>query len=387
MYENTTIIPLRGPDRIRKRPEVIFGSKGADGCKKMLFDLIDYSIQEFQLGNADHILIKKCHDGSYVIEDNGSGILIEPPSDTGLPGWEETFCGTFPKRSNSSEIIYALAAISDREEQLRSILKCDKYIPSHSIFAGTAASLYLNARVFRDGSEYTLRFQRGHLAKSVTKETRSGKKQGTRLHFLPDEDVFTSTRFDFVDIFEYASEQAALNPGLKFIVKDFSSIPAKENIFCYADGIKGLLIDKLKSPTISSSKVMRLCWKTVVNDGFEIRPLYLVCFEITYAYSPGRSLKRYFHNYKRLEHGGVLCSAVSESIDSVREHFSEKGIFVDTALDNISIFISTTSEWTNWSSERQVGIANKGIYNCLKPMLQQSLYKYFDQLAAAQLLE
>ena len=404
MYDNSVIVPLRGPDRVRKRPAVLFGSNDAAGCKTMILELIDYFVQEFQLGCTDRILITKCRDGSYIIEDNGSGILIETIPNTDLPGWEETFCGEFSKRYSSDKGTYDFSLGSSREEQLRSSLKCDKYISSYSIFAGTAASRYLDATVIRDGYEYTLHFQKGFPDKPVNKRIYSGEKSGTCLHFLPDEEVFSSITLDFTDVFDYAAEQAALNPGLEFVVKDCSSIPEKEETFCYIDGLKGMLMDKLGLSTTSSNGVMHFCWKTIIDDemvrkyrldsnrnsivdGFEMRPPYLVRFEVAYTYSPGKNLKWYFHNFARLEHGGVLRSAILETVKTVGEQFLKKGVAIDGLLDDFSIFVSTVSERTSWDTARHTGVVNRGIYNRLKPILQQLLYAYFDEQISAQVVD
>lgn len=400
MKNSDSIVPLKGPDKVRKRPAVFFMSDEADGCLKMLLDLFDYAIQEYQLGHARKVSVTKLLDGSYILEDDGCGVPIEYNSAKGIFDWEEFFTGKFPRRKSGS---YTFMLDSEREQAVRSILHCDRYFPWYALFAGTAASRYMNVRVFRDECEYILHFEKGDLVGTVNKIRCRNHKHGTRLHFLPDEDVFSSTMFDYANVFDYAAEQAAFNPGLTLTVKDFCAIPVQEKTFCYTRGFAEMLADNL-GPNFSNNAVKHFCWQTVVDDelvkryrmdtnynafadGFEMSPPYSVRFEVAFAYSPEKSFQGYFYNYKRLEHGGVLRAAVTESINKVRAAFVERDTTYEEMFEKISIIVSAISERTKWDTARQTGIANKGIYNRLEPILHQLMYAYFEELVSAQLLD
>lgn len=388
---------MRGPDWIRMRPAVVFLSNDADGCLRMFLELFDYAIQEHQLGYVSRITVTKLPDGSYIIEDDGCGMPMEYNHEKGIYDWEDTFLG---KRPQTSCDPIDLVLNNERKRALRSAVRCDRYVPWYALFAGTAVSRYMNANVFRDGCEYTLHFEKGQLVRPMNKIPCGNHKHGTRLHFLPDDDVFSSTAFDYANVVEYAAEQAAFNPGLTLIVKDLCKCPVRERTFCYTNGFAEMLADKL-GDNISPK---RFCWETVVDDemvkkyrpadnrdwisdGFEMNPPYAVRFEVAFAYSPEKNLRGYFYNYKRLEHGGVLRTAVTESINKVQAVSAERDIVTDGIFENISIYVSVISERTSWDTGRQTGIANSGICNRLEPILCQLLLAYIEELSSAKLLK
>lgn len=203
MKDSGTIVPLRGPDRVRKRPGLFFVSDGADGCLEMVLELFDRALREHQAGHAGRISVTMLRDGSLVIEDDGRGIPLDYDPETGICGWEEFFCGAFPRRERPDLRL----PDAGRRDGLH-----------HAPFAAAAPCRFLNALVFRDGFASSLRFQRGQPVRFVRR--RCGGRHGTRLHFLPDDEVFSPAAVDFAAVSEYALRQAALHPGLTLTLKD-----------------------------------------------------------------------------------------------------------------------------------------------------------------------
>lgn len=127
--------------------------------------------------------------------------------------------------------------------------------------------------------------------------------------------------------------------------------------------------------------VRRLCWECVVEEENKPQIPYSVTFEIALAKSSVKPIRGYFHNYRQLEHGGVLRSAVSDSIEEVRTLFTEIGIEIDEILNHISIYVATISEHTVWSNSRHEAIRNSGIYGHLKSKLVALLIDYMRQFS------
>lgn len=212
---NDRIIKLSGPDRIRKRPHIIFSRQDAEGVHAMILVLLIYSIQEHQLGLADHVSLTRLRDGSYIIEDNGSGLPIEPEDD--INGWQELFYGEFPPRKEGK---YVFSIGTDRERKLKAI-KGDNFIhsPWYAHFAACAASSFMDVETFHAGYFYRLHFEKGHLIGEVSK-TENADGRGMSIHFLPDEEVFEDLNLDLGRVKALAEKQMFANPGLTITVTE-----------------------------------------------------------------------------------------------------------------------------------------------------------------------
>ena len=91
-YGNESITSLKGADRVRKRPAVIFGSDGVEGCAHSIFEIVSNSIDEARDGHGDTINVTRCRDGSVIVEDFGRGMPVDWNNGEGRYNWELLFC-------------------------------------------------------------------------------------------------------------------------------------------------------------------------------------------------------------------------------------------------------------------------------------------------------
>ena len=91
-YGNESIKSLRGADRVRKRPAVIFGSDGLEGCEHSIFEIMSNSIDEAREGRGNRIVVTRYLDGSYEVQDFGSGIPVDYNKNEQRENWELLFC-------------------------------------------------------------------------------------------------------------------------------------------------------------------------------------------------------------------------------------------------------------------------------------------------------
>ena len=104
-YSNESITMLKGADKVRKRPAVIFGSDGLDGCQHSIFEIISNSIDEARSGYGNKIIITRFNDCSVEVEDFGRGCPVDFNKSENRYNWELVFCELYAggKFENSAE--------------------------------------------------------------------------------------------------------------------------------------------------------------------------------------------------------------------------------------------------------------------------------------------
>ena len=363
---NHSITAMKGADRIRMRPAVIFESSDAAGCENMITKLLTYCVQDHQLGYVSEISLEKQAAGSFVLTANGTGISMSYYEDLGYFDWEEAFCGTFPKHTiEHYHEMNEKTLTAERERRLSTATGYPVFTFGLDLFAGTAASSFMDAESRLDGILYTLHFVEGNLSGDISQSECSLGKNGMTLYFLPDPKVCSSTEIEMDHIAGYAAQQAALNPGLKITVSDQAFCTT--HVYQYPNGLAGrlaALIGNHKGREISWLK-----WSDQVDD--EIDPIYAlddnydsilvgterhkpysVSFEVAFAPSAGKEIREFYCNHRACTDGGVLRSAVENAILSV-DVFSPE------------IIIHIVTEDPQWMDEQYSGIKNDGIYRRL----------------------
>ena len=179
-YNNESISSLKGADRVRKRPGVIFGSDGLEGCEHAVFEILSNAIDEAREGHGRLITVTRFSDLSIQVEDMGRGCPVDWNEKEGRYNWELVFCELYAggkyDNENSENYEFSLG--------LNGLGSC----------ATQYASRYMDVTVWREGKEYSLHFERGEIVGQL--QTRplpdsQKRKTGTRIHWLPDLDVFT----------------------------------------------------------------------------------------------------------------------------------------------------------------------------------------------------
>ena len=172
-YGNQSISSLKGADRVRKRPSVIFGSDGLEGCEHAVFEIMSNAIDEAREGHGDLITVTRFEDGSIQVEDQGRGCPVDWNETEQKFNWELVFCELYAggKYNNldGDNYEYSLG--------LNGLGAC----------ATQYASEYFDAVIWRDGLKYSLHFEKGENIGGLKKEpTDKGKKTGTIIRWKPD---------------------------------------------------------------------------------------------------------------------------------------------------------------------------------------------------------
>lgn len=368
-YGNESIVTLKGADRVRKRPAVIFGSDGIEGCQHSVFEILSNSIDEAREGYGNKIVITRYEDKSVEIEDFGRGIPVDYNKNEERFNWELVFCELYAggKFNNNDAESYEFSL------GLNGLGLCSTQYSSE----------YMDVDIRRDGERYTLHFEKGENVGGLKREKYSKKDTGTRIHWRPDLQVFTDIDISKEYYIETIKRQAIVNAGVTFIFrnqvgKDFETIEFK-----YDNGITDHVTELIGDNGMTQVQT----WRTerIVRDR-EDKPEYKAKINIAIAFSNKVNCAEYYHNSSWLEHGGAPEKAVRNAfvyqIDSYLKQNSkytknESKINFSDVEDCLVIVISSFSSITSYENQTKKAITNKGIQDAMTEFLRHQLEIYF----------
>lgn len=368
-YDNSSIITLKGADRVRKRPAVIFGSDGIDGCEHSVFEILSNSIDEAREGYGKKISVTRFSDGSIEVEDHGRGIPVDFNEKEQRYNWELVFCEMYAggKYNNNEGESYEFSL------GMNGLGLCSTQYSSE----------YMDVDIRRDGYRYTLHFEKGENIGGLKKEPYSKKDTGTKITWKPDLEVFTDIDIQpeyFIDIMK---RQAIVNAGVEFCFKNQNGKAFDTSTFNYVNGIVDHVAEVIGEDGLTSVQHWSTEVKTRDRDD---KPEYKCKMDIAVAFSNKVSLTEYYHNSSWLEHGGAPDKAVRNAfvyqIDSYlkqnnKYNKTESKIKFDDVEDCLVCVISSFSSVSSYENQTKKAVTNKGIQDAMTAFLRQSLEIYF----------
>jgi len=366
-YGNESISSLKGADRVRKRPAVIFGSDGIEGCEHSMFEILSNSIDEAREGYGRKIHITRFADHSVEVEDQGRGIPVDYNQNEERYNWELVFCELYAggKYNNDASESYEYSL------GLNGLGLCSTQY----------ASEYMDVDIRRDGYQYLLRFEHGENVGGLKKEAYARKATGTKIRWKPDRDVFTDIDVSLDYFQDILRRQAIVNAGLTFVLKDEAS--KQEFTYCYEDGI----VDHVKEVAGENAMVAVQSWQCERRGRDRAdKPDYNVKINVALTFSNQTRLSEYYHNSSWLEHGGAPDKAVRNAfiyqIDSYlkkngKYNKNESKITFQDVEDCLLIVISSFSNQTSYANQTKKAITNKFIQEAMTEFLRHQLEVYF----------
>ncbi|MDO4731637.1 MAG: toprim domain-containing protein [Clostridia bacterium] len=368
-YGNESITALKGAQRVRKRPAVIFGSDGVEGCEHSIFEILSNSIDEAREGFGDVIKVTIFEDHCVEIEDNGRGIPVDFNSKEGKFNWELIFCELYAggKYDNLSSGSYEYSL------GLNGLGLCSTQYSSE----------FMDVTILRDGFEYTLHFEKGENVGGLSKKPSDKKFTGSKIKWKPDLDVFTDIAVPIENIRLTIKRQAIVNAGITFILNVQKNNDFVNEVFFYENGIsdyvKEIVNDDVLTPiqTFSAEKL--------VKDRDD-KPEYKTKINVSMTFSNLHSLSEYYHNSSFLEHGGAPLKAVKAAFVSQIDKYlkqnkkyikGENKILFNDIEDCLVIIISSFSGVTSYENQTKKAITNKGIQEAITDLLKKQLEVFF----------
>ncbi len=381
-YGNESIKKLKGADRVRKRPAVIFGSDGLDGCEHSVFEIISNSIDEAREGYGKKIVVTRFLDHSVEVQDFGRGIPVDYNNREKCYNWELVFCDLYAggkyDTNDGGSYEYSLG--------LNGLGLC----------ATQYASEYMEAEVHSGGFCYELQFKAGKINGEMKKMPYDKKDTGTRIKWRPDLKVFTDIAIPLEYFQEILKRQSVVNPGIKFILKNQLTETKFETFeYVYDNGIVDYVNEFVGDDGLTTVQF----WQTERKGrDREDKPEYKVKINIALCFSNKKQMKEYYHNSSFLEHGGApekaARSAFVSQIDAYLKQNSkytktDPKISFQDIEDCLVLVISSFSTQTSYENQTKKAITNKFIQEALTEFIKHQLEIYFieNKLDADKLCE
>ena len=369
-YDNESISMLKGADRVRLRPAVIFGSDGIEGCRHAMFEILSNSIDEAREGHGSVIEVTRYMDKSIEVNDYGRGVPVDFNPIENKFNWELVFCELYAggkyKNNDGENYEYSLG--------LNGLGAC----------ATQYASEYMDVTVLRDGFKYSLHFEKGENVGGLTKEPFRHRHTGTRIKWRPDLDVFTDIDISSEYYEEILKKQAIVNKGLCFKFKnEVSKGEFEEKDFLYENGIADYVKEIENGEGFTDIKYIECERK---GRDREDKPEYKVKLSVAFCFSNKASLLEYYHNSSFLEHGGSPDKAVSNAFTYTIDRYlksnnkynkNESKINFGDVRDCLILVSNSFSTMTSYENQTKKAINNRFITDAMIEWLRHELEFYF----------
>ncbi len=372
-YGDQSIKALKGADRVRKRPGVIFGSDGLEGCEHSFFEILSNSVDEAREGHGNEIKVTVFNDKSIEVDDHGRGIPLGFNEDEGRWNWDLIFCelyagGKYDNNSGGAAYEYSLG--------LNGLGAC----------ATQYSSEYMDVYSYDGTNVHSISFKKGDpITELQTRElTRGEKRTGTVIRWRPDLEVFTDINIPHEFFADVMRRQSVVNAGIKFILcLQQSDNSFETQTFVYENGISDYIVELCESKSLTEPTLWHL--ETQGRDRDD-KAEYKLKADVSFCVSNTASTLEYYHNSSYLEYGGSPDKAVKSAfVYAVDKYLKANGKYNKTEAkisfqdvsDCLVLVINSFSTMTSYENQTKKAITNSFIYEALNEFLRKNLDIYF----------
>ena len=366
-YGNTSITSLKGEDRVRKRPSVIFGTDGLEGCKHAVFEILSNAIDEARDGYGDLIVVTRYEDLSVDVEDFGRGCPVDWNEKEGRFNWELVFCELYAggKYGKDSNYEYSLG--------MNGLGTC----------ATQYASEFFDAVIRRDGYKYSLHFEKGRLVGEMKKEPADRKKTGSYFHWRPDREVFTDINIPAEYYMDVIRRQAVVNKGIRFRFRNQVGAKFEVTEYCYENGIT----EYLEELTGDDAFTMPVYWEAERRGrDAEDRPEVKLKITSAFCFSKKVNHIEYYHNSSWLEYGGSPDKAVRLGFVAAFDKYmrennkynkNESKIIFQDIQDCLVLITNCFSTDTSFENQTKKSVNSRFVQEAMTAFFRDNLQVWF----------
>ena len=368
-YDNDSISSLKGADRVRKRPGVIFGSDGLEGCEHAMFEILSNAIDEARAGYGRLITVTRFADLSIQVEDQGRGCPVDWNEKEQRYNWELIFCEMYAggkyKNNEGENYEYSLG--------LNGLGAC----------ATQYASEYMDVTIWRDGKKYSLHFRQGEVVGGLESAPADRKKTGTTIRWRPDLEVFTDIDVPESYFQDVLHRQAVVNKGVTFRLRVQRGSTFETTDYCYADGILDYVKELSGEDALTAPAYMET--ERRGRDRAD-KPEYKVKISAAFCFSNRVNDIEYYHNSSWLEYGGAPEKAAKSAFTSAIDAYikqqgkyqkSESKINFQDVQDCLILVTNCFSTITSYENQTKKAITNKFIQEAMTEFFREQLEIYF----------
>ena len=367
-YGNESIVSLKGEERVRKRPAVIFGSDDLEGCKHAVFEILSNAIDEAREGHGDTVIITRYEDLSVEIEDFGRGCPVDWNEKEQRYNWELVFCelyagGKYGENGENYEYSLGLNGLGSCSTQY--------------------ASEYFDAVIRRDGFKYSLHFEKGRNVGGLKKEPADRKKTGSCFKWRPDPEVFTDINIPAEYYQDVIRRQAVVNKGITFRFQNQVGGKFETTEYCYENGITQYLEELCGDEAFT----MPAYWEAERRGrDAENRPEMKLKITCAFCFSKTKSHTEYYHNSSWLEYGGSPDRAVRLGFtaafdkylkDSGKYTKNESKILFQDIQDSLVIITNCFSTIGCFENQTKKSVNSKFTQDAMTAFFRENLQIWF----------
>lgn len=373
-YDNQSISSLKGAERVRKRPAVIFGSDGIDGCQHSFFEILSNSIDEAKEGYGNIINVQVFNDHSMCVEDFGRGVPLDWNEKEGKYNWELVYCelyagGKYKHLSKGNDAYeYSLG--------LNGLGAC----------ATQYASEFMEVTSYQGGTKYFMSFKKGEPVGELQKEGCPRTKSGTVVKWKPDNTVFTDINIDYDYFCETMMKQAVVNAGLTLNLK-FQTLDGdfKENTFYYENGIVDYINERIGETALMP--VAMYSGERIGRDREDL-PDYKLKMDLAFSFSNDKPFIEYYHNSSFLENGGspdkatksALVTAIDDYLRNNNKYTkNESKITFPDVQDSLVLISNSFSTAASYANQTKKAITNVFIAKAMTDFFKHCVQAYFAE--------
>lgn len=369
-YGNDSISMLKGPDRVRKRPQVIFGSDGLEGCEHAVFEILSNAIDEAREGYGDQIIVTRYADETIEVEDFGRGCPVDWNEKEQRYNWELVFCELYAggkyKNDAGGDYEYSLG--------LNGLGSC----------ATQYASEFMDVTIRRDGHKYSLHFEKGEIVGDLVTEPADRKKTGTTIRWKPDREVFTEIDVPTEYFEDVLHRQAVVNQGVVFKLRTQKPTGGfDEQEFFYEHGIMDYVTELAGENPLTAPLFIETERKG--RDRAD-KPEYKVKISAAFCFSNKVNVLEYYHNSSWLEHGGAPEKATRSAFTSAIDGYikqqnkyqkNESKISFQDVQDCLVLVTNCFSTITSYENQTKKAVTNKFVQEAMTAFFREQLEIYF----------
>lgn len=367
-YGNDSIRQLKGADRVRKRPAVIFGSDGVEGCAHSIFEIISNSIDEARDGYGNRINVTLFPDEVIEVEDFGRGIPVDYNRAEDRWNWDLVFCelyagGKYAEGGGNYDFSLGLNGLG--------------------LCATQYASEWMTADIYRDGFHYHLDFKKGENVGGLQKEAYKGRRTGSIIRWKPDAEVFTDIAVPAETFRDMMRRQAVVNDGVTLVFTDKSGSEPQTYEYLYEHGIADYTRELVGDKGLTQ---VHFCAGSSTGRDRADQPDYQVKMNVAFAFSNTVQTLEYYHNSSWLEHGGSPDRAVRTAfVSQINAWLKSKGLYkknessitFSDVQDCLVLVSSSFSTRTSYENQTKKAITNKFVAQAMTEFLKHQLEVYF----------
>ena len=371
-YNGQSIYALKGADRVRKRPAVIFGSEGLEGCQHSFFEILSNSIDEAREGYGKEITVTVYNDRTIEVDDHGRGVPLDFNKKENRYNWELVYCELYAggkyENNDGGAYKYSLG--------LNGLGAC----------ATQYSSEFMDVYSYKKDTMYEIHFEKGEPVSELKITPLEGKERrtGTLTRWRPDLEVFTDTAIPKEHFEDILHKQAVVNKGLKLVLKfQLPDGKFEKSEYLYENGISDYILEI----TGKNSMTEPVYWEmSAKGRDREDKDDYELNAQISFCVANTVNLIEYYHNSSFLEHGGSPAKAVRRAFVAELDKYlknnglyqkNESKISFEDIQDCLVLVINSFSTQTSYENQTKKSITNKFIEDALCDFMRGKLEIYF----------